>query len=403
MADFSQLGAITSLHRLVQNSVSLLSEQLSMWSASRPITVVIPCHADDLEAPALETILKTLAAARFVRRIILGLDAASVDVWRRTFERLQGLSVECAVLWNESPAVAEFFGKLGAGGVAAVPRGKGRNLWLCIGLALALEAKGLLLVHDADILTYSEELPARLCWPVAHPELGFAFCKGFAARFSQRLNGRVMRLLVTPLLRALETLIGGHPLLRYLGAFRYPLAGEFACRSELAARLRVAADWGAEISLLAEVRNNTVPEAVCQAEFAERYDHKHQELSAEDASRGLHKMAVDVARRIFLSLAGEGVAWDEGAFDELVRLYLKEAALTLRAYRADAGFNALDYELEAEELAVSTFAHSLSLASAGSLGAPSGEGLLPCWKDVFADWPEAGQLLLSEPVLRTER
>jgi len=61
-----------------------------------------------------------------------------------------------------------------------------------------------------DILTYSRELLARLCYPVAHPNLGFDFCKGYSARFTDKLNGRVMRLLVTPLIRSLQSIIGIH-------------------------------------------------------------------------------------------------------------------------------------------------------------------------------------------------
>ena len=58
------------------------------------------------------------------------------------------------------------------------PTGKGRNLWLCFGYVLASGKSHMVAVHDCDILTYTRDLLARLCYPVAHPNLGFDFCKG---------------------------------------------------------------------------------------------------------------------------------------------------------------------------------------------------------------------------------
>ena len=44
---------------------------------------------------------------------------------------------------------------------------------------------------------------ARLLYPIADPILNFDFCKGYYARFTDRLNGRVARLFVGPLLGSL--------------------------------------------------------------------------------------------------------------------------------------------------------------------------------------------------------
>ena len=119
------------------------------------------------------------------------------------------------------------FQKLEDAELSAGPGGKGRNVWICFGYVLASEQARMVAVHDCDILTYNRELLARLCYPVAHPSLGFDFCKGYYARVTDQLNGRVMRLLVTPLLRALKSILGAHPFLVYMDTFRYPLAGEF--------------------------------------------------------------------------------------------------------------------------------------------------------------------------------
>jgi len=117
------------------------------------------------------------------------------------------------------------------------------------------------------------ELVGRLCYPVASPIVDYAFCKGYYARVTDRMHGRVTRLFVTLLVRSLRKLLGNVPLLAYLDSFRYPLAGEF--------------------SMLAEL--------------CETYEHKHQPLSAEDMRTGLVKMSIDIAKALFRNLASEGI------------------------------------------------------------------------------------------------
>src|SRR5205085_8281472 len=125
-------------------------------------------------------------------------------------------------LWNDGPRIQELFRKLDESELNPGPDGKGRNVWISLGYVLASEQARMVALHDCDIITYSRELLARLFYPVAHPALGFDFCKGYYARYTTKLNGRVMRLLVTPLFRSLESIIGPHPFLVYMDTFRYP-------------------------------------------------------------------------------------------------------------------------------------------------------------------------------------
>ena len=87
---------------------------------------------------------------------------------------------------------------------------------------------GVIALHDCDIVNYDRQLLARLCYPVVHPHLGFEFCKGYYARVTERMHGRVSRLFMTPLIRSMEGMAPGAGFLRFLDSFRYPLAGEFA-------------------------------------------------------------------------------------------------------------------------------------------------------------------------------
>ena len=53
-------------------------------------------------------------------------------------------------------------------------------------------------------------------------------------------------------------------------------------KSDLAERMRLPCDWGLEIVTLFEALRHRAAGRICQVEIAERYDHKHQALSADD-------------------------------------------------------------------------------------------------------------------------
>ena len=92
-------------------------------------------------------------------------------------------------------------------------------------------------------------------------------------------------------LAAFARLIGEDPYIRYLASFRYPLSGEFAVQRDLATRMRLPSDWGLEIVTLFEALRHRGTVRICQVEIAERYDHKHQDLSVDDPAGGLNRMA----------------------------------------------------------------------------------------------------------------
>ena len=94
-------------------------------------------------------------------------------------------------------------------GLSAGIDGKGRSCWLAYGYLLARGDCDVIVSHDCDILNYSRQFLARLCYPVVNPNLDFEFCKGYYARVTDRLHGRVTRLFMTPLIRALEDLAPG--------------------------------------------------------------------------------------------------------------------------------------------------------------------------------------------------
>ncbi|HEY9172852.1 MAG TPA: glycosyl transferase [Verrucomicrobiae bacterium] len=387
MSDFFQTGAIATLHRLGHPDVPRLERELSEFAKETPIALVLPCHVREVGTKALRLIARELRTVPYLQQIVVGIDGANARGWKKARHFFAQLPQQPTLLWNDGPRMQNLYRQLEDAELSAGPGGKGRNVWTCFGYVLASEQARMVAVHDCDIITYNRELLARLCYPVAHPSLGFDFCKGYYARVTDRLNGRVMRLLVTPMLRALKTIIGQHPYLVYMDTFRYPLAGEFAMDVDLVRRVRIPHDWALEVGMLAEVFRNSAPRAICQSELCENYDHKHQELSARDADKGLNKMAVDISRSFFRRMAAEGIKLDAGLFDTVLSAYMRQAEDTLRFYSADSALNGLRYPRHEEENAVATFVRSIRIATKSFQEDPLWTPLIPNWNRVESALP----------------
>lgn len=388
MSDFFQTGAIATLHRLGTPDVPRLERELTEFGRETPVALVLPCHVRELGSKALRHIVRELKTVPYLKQVVVGVDGA---LRRADFERARRLFAQLpqstALLWNDGPRLKALFEQLDEADLSAGAGGKGRNLWICFGYVLACEQARMVAVHDCDIVTYNRELLARLVYPVAHPSLGFDYCKGYYARVTDRLNGRVMRLMMTPLLRALKSIVGPHPFLVYLDTFRYPLAGEFSMDIDLVRRVRIPHDWAVEVGLLSEVFRNCAPRAICQSELCQNYDHKHQEISPRDADKGLNKMATDIAASLFHRMAAEGIKLDAGLFDTLLSAYSRQAEDTLRFYNADSVINGLRYPRHEEESAVSTFVRSIRRAAREYLEDPLSAPLIPNWNRVESALP----------------
>ncbi len=379
---------MATLHRLGKPNIEQLERELLEFSGQGPIALVLPCHVKELGTSALRGIIKELKAVQYIKQIVVGIDGANAANWQRARNLFGQLSQKPVLIWNDGPRMRRLIEQLIESDLDPGPSGKGRNLWMCFGYVLASGKSQMVAVHDCDILTYSRELLARLCYPVAHPNLGFDFCKGFSARFTDKLNGRVMRLLVTPLIRSLLSIIGENDFLIYMDTFRYPLSGEMSLDHDIIRRARIPADWGIEVGILAEVFRVSSPKSICQVDIGERYDHKHQELSSRDATKGLNKMAVDIVKSLFLTLASHGVKLDRGIFDTLLSAYVRKAEDTMRFYAADAEINGLKYDRHEEELAVATFVRSIRGAARDYLSDPLGNPMIPNWNRVEAGLPD---------------
>ncbi len=123
-------------------------------------------------------------------------------------------------------------------------------------------------------------------------------------------------------------------------------------------------------------------------DIAENYEHKHQVLSPEDATKGLHKMCVDICKSIFRTLASEGVVFSQGLFKTLVATYVRTAQDLLKRFEDDAAINGLVFDRHEESLAVDTFTNGVKKAAEIIMEDPLGVPLIASWDRVTSAIPD---------------
>ena len=388
MSDFYQTGVVATFHRLGRLNIEKIEAELSWYSQERPIALVLPSLYSELQGDALKGIVKELEGAKYVREIVVTLGPATEEEFRHAKKFFSGLPQKTSIIWNSGPGLSELYGTIQSEGLPIGEVGKGRSAWMAYGYILSKQEFQAIALHDCDIVTYSREMLARLCYPVVNPSLDYDFCKGFYSRVTDRLHGRATRLLVTPLIRSLQKIIGYHPLLVFFDSFRYPLAGEFSMDIDMARINKIPGDWGLEVGVLAEVYRNTSLRRVCQVDIAENYEHKHQALSEEDATKGLHKMCVDISKSIFRTLASEGIVFSDGLFKTLVATYVRTAQDMLKRFEDDAAINGLFFDRHQESLAVDTFTNGIKKAAEIITEDPLGVPLIASWDRVTSAIPD---------------
>jgi glucosyl-3-phosphoglycerate synthase len=366
MGDFYQNGIITTLHNLSKRPIDVLENELLEFSRQRPLGLILPSLYSELQGVALPAILEELVNVPYLSEIVIGLDRADQQQYREALGFFGSLPQRHRVLWNDGPRLQALDKQLQELDLAPKELGKGRNVWYCMG--------------------YTH--------PVAHPRFNYEFCKGFYSRVADgKINGRVSRLLVTPLLRALKKTLGDMEYLEYMDSFRYPLAGEFSFRRDVLNDILIPSDWGLEIGVLSEMYRNYANNRLCQADIADIYDHKHQDLSAEDDQGGLSKMSIDISKALFRKLATRGVTFNTEAFRSLKATYYRIALDFVETYHNDAVMNGLSLDIHNEEKAVELFAENIMKAGQAFLARPMERPFIPSWNRVISAVPNILQQL----------
>jgi len=347
-----------------------------------------------MDQPALAGMVRELAFVPYLDTLLVSLDRATAEDYQRALQYFRDVGQRTVILWNDAEEMLQVRAQVESQ-VGALPPGKGRAVWMAFGFLVAEERARAVAFHDADVVNYQRSLLTALVYPVLEPQLDFSFSKGYYARFSQRLHGRATRLLMRPLLQTLRELVGHHPYLSYLAAFRYPLAGEMAIATDLLRWMRVPGDWGLEVGLLFEVLRHRSARRICQVDVADSFDHKHQPLSPDDPGSGLHRMAVDIVKHVLRTLAAAGVVLAQGVFPGIQVAYRRFAEDAVADAFAISVFNGLEFDRHAEEEAVDTFSRAVAEGCEQFLQDPLGTPALPNWARVLSALPTVGDRLLS--------
>lgn len=395
MSEFYQDGIITNFHNLTRRPIAELEYELQVFAGRTPLGLILPSLYAELEGPALDHIVETLAQVPYLQEIVIGLDRADRQQFEHAKRFFSRLPQRHRILWNDGPRLSAIASRLSDKGLAPSEPGKGRNVWFCSGYTLASRRSSCVALHDCDIVTYDRQLLARLLYPLANPHFHYDFCKGYYARVADgKLNGRVGRLLVFPLLKSLQKVYGNSDFLEYLRSYRYPLSGEFAMRTHILNNLRIPSDWGLEIGVLSEVQRTTATNRICQVDIADNYDHKHQPMSEHDPAGGLQRMAIDITKALYRKLAIQGVSITSDSFRVLRATYYRTALDMIDAFDHDARINGLTFDRHSEESAVELFAQVITQAGQQFMDAPAeSKPFVPSWNRVQSAFPDILQQL----------
>ncbi len=369
---------ITTLHELCIDKKKLI-KSVSDAAIERPVSIIMPMLYSEIKNDALGNISKQLNKCNYVKEIVIPLAAKNEKEFKQVKRFFSDLKIPKLIMWCNGPKIEKLLNELKNDGLDLLKyRGKGRDVWLAIGIA-SLRSYAIAL-HDADIRSYSELIPAKLVYPLIEPELDFKFNKGFYARVNLEKNimyGRVFRLFLHPLLRSLIYEIGSEPdFVRFLRSFRYPISGEFALTSDLSLDVDLPGDWGLEIGIMAEMYRNVTHKRICQTDLG-FYEHKHQIIGNEE--KGLTKMTSDILKTLLrVLIEQDNIQISKEFLISLRVLYQRNAQDCIRKYHADAHFNSLKYDRHLEETMVEKFSKQIMDAGTKYMKKPVGTRI-PDW------------------------
>ena len=336
--------------------------------------VVVPMTEREQAGLAAERVLSTLETID-LERVVVPL-SASPDHVGDIAEWLTDFDLPLELIWCDGPRLADLLADAGLNGDG----GKGRDVWLGVGLAAESEY---VVVHDADATTYDARQVPNLLYPLAH---GHDFAKGYYARVEDdRLYGRLFRLFYRPLVRALAE-DSEAAIVEFLDAFRYALAGEFAMTAPLARGMRFQRDWGLEVGTLGETFRLRGAEAAAQVDLG-IHEHDHRSVSGPS---GLSEMADQVGEALFRAVTENGGDLEYGTLRSRYRAAVERS---VDRYALDASFNGLRYDRDDELAQAGTYA--------AAIGPPGEDTRLPPWRRAAVTTAEVAEAAAADLVEAT--
>jgi glucosyl-3-phosphoglycerate synthase len=360
MADFYQHARLPTLHHLATPDSSEREAELTELTRERPVALLLPALHTEVNRPALPSILRQVSEVPYIQQVVISMNGTQdEDVIRSNLQACREWLGDkpLTLLWNDGPALDAIHHRVTPNNT----HGKGANIWMGLSWLQASGHRGIVISHDTDILNYGPSLLAKLCYPIAHPRLGYRFAKGYYSRVAGRLFGRVTRLLIFPLIHAYQEVLGPMPLLEHLESFRYPLSGEFSGDSATLSQFSLPSSWGLEIAMLCEVHRQLSVSEMCQVDLGFHYEHRHRQLEHGTVEPGLVTAAADVARCLAWQVLHESHERDAESLLRLVlERYKVRAEEWMDRYEHVALINGLAYDREEEALAIKAFTEALA-------------------------------------------
>ncbi len=382
--DFQQ-GLITTIHEYgkTKDPLDLLLDGLRQ----RPTALLIPCLFEEFRRPAFTLIREVLSKLKGLENLVIALSAQSIEEVEQSRSFFSEMPFPVHIQWTNGPAVLELLkGQEKKGLELSGTPGKGWAVWQ--GLGVATSCAEVIGLFDGDIRTFNISYPARMLQPLVDPSNEISYVKAFYSRLSldnNSLQGRATRLFVGPILTSLEQLLGSSPFLRYLKAFRYPLAGEFAFTRDLAMNLRIPCDWGLEIGLLSEVYRHVPSTRIAQVDLG-IFDHKHKAIGSKP-NEGLQRMCSEILATILRGLMEhQAEALSITQLSTLEVLYRRVGEDRVKQFGLDSAVNQLPYNRHQEEICVQKFSALLRPSIEKFYKAPITEPL-PSWSRLLSFQP----------------
>ena len=161
MGEFSQNGVVANLHDFSTRTTDQIEKDLEKFSKTRPMELILPCLYSELEGDALPKIVNEISKTKYLNHIIIGLDKANKLQAKKAWKFFKKLKVPFSILWNDGPKLKKLDKELKKIDLAPKQMGKGRNVWYCIGMAIARDEARSVALHDCDIKTYDRRLLAN--------------------------------------------------------------------------------------------------------------------------------------------------------------------------------------------------------------------------------------------------
>ncbi len=136
MSDFYQTGVVSTLHRLGQPDLKALEAELKQHGKHRPIALILPTTFSDFQSEAFSNILKTLTEVNYLEEIVVVMNKTNAMQFMQTKKTLSELSFRPKIVWSSGPRIGELYGLLKKNELDIGEDGKGRSVWIALGLLI---------------------------------------------------------------------------------------------------------------------------------------------------------------------------------------------------------------------------------------------------------------------------